>query len=444
MTVNASTNSNDLSAGADFARHYPGGVATVRLLACLLVVVLTAVRYWLPYNPAKSLREPIETFSIARSLATTGHFANPFASIETGPSAHLAPLFPALVSLVMRFAGDGPLGAHVLDTISVIAMALLVGVFPLAATYLGMGFLTGLFASAFWLLAKPPLYAGWECTLASLFLIAASCLFRRLQPGGPTPAKVCFAFGIASAILILLVQTVVPVFAVWIVWLICRTKGRFLRQGIVAVLLIPALVVGFWTVRNCFTFHRLVAVRDNLGLELAVSNNDCSEYGLFENEKSACFMAEHPNVNPEEARKVIVLGEPAYNDIRLHQAIQWIASHPGRFGKLSLVRFVAFWFPNESGNPITELRTPGFRAQCLIVYTMTLLSLYGLVLLFRRDAISAWICALWLMLFPVIYYFIQYIDRYREPILWVSFLLGAFPLSGAAKRLARRLVPGVF
>ena len=50
-----------------------------------------------------------ESVSIARSLAETGRFANPYI-LNTGLTAHLAPLYPALLALFWVLAG-GKFGA---------------------------------------------------------------------------------------------------------------------------------------------------------------------------------------------------------------------------------------------------------------------------------------------------------------------------------------------
>ena len=39
------------------------------------------------------------------------------------------------------------------------------------------------------------------------------------------------------------------------------------------------------------------------------------------------------------------------------------------------------------------------------------------------------LCTIWLAFFPLIYYVVQYEDRYRYPIMWITFLLGALPVS---------------
>jgi hypothetical protein len=68
---------------------------------------------------------------------------------------------------------------------------------------------------------------------------------------------------------------------------------------------------------------------------------------------------------------------------------------------------------------------------------MTVLSLPGLFLLYRRD-VNSWVIAMsCLMVFPLIHYIIQFEYRYRYPILWVTFLLGALAIRAGAESILK-------
>ena len=58
---------------------------------------------------------------------------------------------------------------------------------------------------------------------------------------------------------------------------------------------------------------------------------------------------------------------------------------------------------------------------------------------FAGSVESAMLCALCLGLFLLIYYAVQYEDRYRYPILWVTFLLGSLPITHFLRRLLKSL-----
>jgi hypothetical protein len=139
-----------------------------------------------------------------------------------------------------------------------------------------------------------------------------------------------------------------------------------------------------------------------------------------------CPENRHPNKDLNEARRVLELGEPKYCELRRQEALHWIGDHPARFLKLAAMRFVFFWMPSESG---TIHVGHGRHLERVVIYLMTLLSGAGLLILYRKDARSAAICMSCLTLYPLVYYILQFEDRYRYPIMWVTFLLGALPIT---------------
>jgi hypothetical protein len=198
-----------------------------------------------------------------------------------------------------------------------------------------------------------------------------------------------------------------------------------------------------WIARNYLIFHRVILVRDNLGTELAVSNNECAEFGTLLNEVTHCFEKVHPNANREEATKVRALGEAQYNAARLREAVLWIDNNRSRFMELCRQRFVAFWMPHESADLRRDVLQRGFRLQPYSIYIMTWLSLAGLWMLARRDIRGAVLCTIWLAFFPLIYYVVQYENRYRYPIMWITFLLGALPISRCINWLWKHSVDSI-
>jgi hypothetical protein len=201
--------------------------------------------------------------------------------------------------------------------------------------------------------------------------------------------------------------------------------------------IIPILTVSPWLMRNYLVFHQPVFVRDNLGMELAVSNNSCATFSFDVNRKSECFKSSHPNESYEEASRVRALGEPTYNRIRMHDAISWIKNNRGQFSWLTWQRFLAFWFPNSTGNPLDEEEHSW---SDWVTYLFTLLSVPGLLVLWRNNRFTAIVFSLWLLLFPLVHYLIHFSTRYRRPVLWATLLPGSYLLVvflvGVGKKLA--------
>jgi cell division protein FtsW (lipid II flippase) len=143
----------------------------------------------------------------------------------------------------------------------------------------------------------------------------------------------------------------------------------------------------------------------------------------------------------EEAKKVLVLGEAQYNQSQLREAVRWITSHPAKFMKLSSLRFLAFWLPTESAT--IHYAGTGRRLERVAIYLMTMLSALGLIMLYQRDTRSALVCMSCLAVFPIIHYFVQFQDRYRYPIMWVTFLLGSLPISACVARFVESFIQQV-
>jgi hypothetical protein len=95
-----------------------------------------------------------------------------------------------------------------------------------------------------------------------------------------------------------------------------------------------------------------------------------------------------------------------------------------------------WWMPTESGTlHFADYAGKDRLLERSVIYTMTMLSLLGLIILFRSDFKSALVCSSCLAFFPLIYYFIEFQDRYRYPVMWLTFLLGAFPISTFVRRV---------
>jgi hypothetical protein len=415
------------------------------LIVCPLLFLAALSRYWV-YDRTESVPHDPESFRLARNIAETGQFANPFAALDTGPSAHMGPAFPAFVAFLIRVFGDGTAGMYAIKFSATLLLAVQLALFPFFSRALGMGELNGIVAACIWITAKAtitglpnhqqtPMF-GWESLYAAIFLAIATCIFRRYldSPAGSS-TWLAVLVGCTMGVCLLISPSVAIVFAGFLGMLLQIDKLAVFQKPNLLLIALPAVILAPWIVRNFMVFHRFIFVRDNLGLELSISNNDCASFGIAQNIDSGCFIKVHPNVNLDEARKVLAYGEPGYNELKLQEALSWIRTHPARFSALSALRVAAFWMPPATGGPYS-LRGPGRRLERFVVYCMTPLSLVGLFMLHRKDRLSAWLCGLCLSLFPLVYYVVQYEYRYRYTILWVTFLLGSLPVTSFAQRLS--------
>jgi hypothetical protein len=406
-----------------------GGIRGYKRLVPFAIAVLifgaTLYTYYAPYQPHELCRQGYESLQLACSLEQKGTFSDPFQTIPTGPSAHLAPLYPAFLALLMKRFGDDSYVAVTWAAIVVIGIHL--ALLPFLARRFRLGFSSGVVAAAVFLFAKIQPFVIWESFYVALFAIILSWLMYDVVTGSPSAAKI-----ITTAVLwgVLLWLAAVPllVLLAWLAWIFVATKLP--RRQKLALLIIPFLIISPWLVRNYRVFGHFIFVRDNLGLELAVSNNACADFRFQANELAPCFAENHPNEGFAQAKLVKELGEYEYNRVRLQEAVDWMKRNPGRFASITFQRAVAFWFPSPTGNPFEATATP---RGILLGWFMVLLSLPGLWLMWKRNREATGILFLWLALFPPIYYLIQFDIRYRDPILWATFLPAGFFIVEMAK-----------
>jgi hypothetical protein len=377
-----------------------------------------------------------ETQSVASSLLRSGRYADPF-RYETGPTAHVAPVYPLYLAALMQLFPDARAYGTARSLLSALAASVQWALLPLLATRLALPRRVGVLASllAIGTLAALPRHVqvlletqgAWEHVHAALALVGLCLLAAHVLAGRRFTPALAVAYGAAWGASLLLAPSLAIVFALWLVGGFALAHSRaFLRFALLASAVLLATLAP-WTVRNAVVMGSPVWGRDNLGLELYVANNDCAGPSFADNLRSGCHGATHPNVSAEEAQKVRVLGEVAYNRQRMADALDWVRSHPRRFGELSAERFLLYWFPVVQG-PLTSLP----------LWTVSALGLAGAVLAIRARPLAAWLLGGTLAVHAIAYYFVQHLLRYRYPVLWISFLLAAYALerAGTASRAA--------
>jgi hypothetical protein len=369
-----------------------------------------------------------ETFAVARNLADRGEFANPF-DVVTGPTAHLAPLYPLFLAILMKLF-RGPEG-----------FATAISFFTMAAHGLHAALLPRL-SDLFFHDRRPGMWAALIVTLLpviyffphseGIFCAVGLMLFclvtdRRLSRGGAGGAMFT---GLFAGLLTLLNPTCLIVCALWLMYLLWRHRVAFAMRSTVLIAIAFVVTLTPWTWRNYEQFHAFVFVRDNLGLELCVANNDVAQPDIVRNMPSGLRLY-HPASAPAEAQLIREMGELEYNRMRMRTALNWIRSHPGRFSLLTLTRFCIFWFPDSEG--ITPIHG-------VSIAFLTIAAFANLALLLRRGRPIALFLAAVLAVYPTLYYLVETDTRYRTPILWIPLLSAGYLLLSALYAVQRKPV----
>jgi hypothetical protein len=405
-------------------------------LVWLGIVILAGVRSFalVHYDAKATVPQTSEAVRVAYILHSEGRFADPFATFRTGPTAHIAPGFPAILAAVYSMFGIGARGAFAAKFLEATMLVLQVALIPLVAMALGAGRITGFLAACLAIGGMRHSFI-WEANYVAVLLIVATLIACRylvllergivrgagFNPWG-SPAGLAWIVGVLWGVLLLIAPNVGPIWIAWILGGAWLSRRRGFRHSWLPAALAPLCFLGPWVVRNEAVFHKIIPVRDNFGLELAVGNNPCAKVSYTNSLRSGCF--QHPYAVVAEAQKLARIGEAEYNHIRMMQAVAWIRANPGDALSLWTRRAAYFWFPslNEGGSDLLGAKQ---RWSAWTINLMTILTVPGLVLLWRTARPGAAICAIFLGTYPLIYYVVQFIERYRLPIMWVTFILAA-------------------
>jgi len=405
--------------------HDPASLAKICIVIFAVSFLLFAIS---PEGRLQDLSVPFggESVRVARSLAANGAFANPFAMMKTGETAHVAPVYPALYAVVLRLMGDGYTALLVLWALNIGFLALQMALLPWLSVRLHLGLFSGVLAAA---LGSVSLHVAvdthWECFLTGALLLGAFLLTdERLSLGKAALAGIFWGF------LVLTNPVAVLLLLAWpIVYLAQARENRGRLAGRFAVLAAAAMITIFpWIVRDHARLGAWMFVRDNLGLELYSGNNPCAKATLQENVASGCNAATHPNSGTPVAAQLAAVGEYRFSQIKLREAFLWIDANREPFLALTWERLRQFWFPSLDN-----------RWEMFSVWGVTLLSLAGMWILFRDNPSAAWLMAVTWLLFPAIYYFVPAEPRYRYPIYWTTLLTAALPLAHLLRSIQARL-----
>ncbi|HWR53217.1 MAG TPA: hypothetical protein VN428_19075 [Bryobacteraceae bacterium] len=399
-------------AGIEKWPPYRAGVAILLIAAAVRVALLFATgRY-------REL-EASEIINVARSLAESGIFGDPYA-LPTGPTAHANPAYPFLLSLLLRWTGPGGPGILAIHLTGAFLSSLGYALLPWTGRQLGLGVTAGVLAGCAGAVLPFRLWVETggtiEVTLAGcvLMLIAALCV--RYLSGGWQSIGFAAAFGFACGAATLVYAGFLPCgIAVLALTAALRRRARAFAAAAVAAGCVFA-VIAPWMFRNYQALGSPV-LRSNLGLELAVSNRDGVGPDSELNMKLPGFV--HPHSLRSEAELVRTLGEVEYNRRRSDEARDWIRGNPVRFGSLTARRALYFWF-NPTGSLFKTLFFCG----------LTAAGIAGWILAGRRRLPAAAIVAVIWMTLPLPHYVVHVSLRHRYPMDW-TFYLGAAYLATA-------------
>jgi hypothetical protein len=187
-----------------------------------------------------------------------------------------------------------------------------------------------------------------------------------------------------------------------------RDRRKWYLSGV--MILGMAIACAPWAWRNYTALNAVYFIRSDLGLELRMGNNDRAAGNI-----DAMHIREfrHPRTHPVEARLVQELGEAEYMRRARVEAVAWIGARPGKFLALTVSRTTQFWL-GPFDRPLTALAVTGLTILALLGAWRSLPAMAPP----KRAALM-----IPLICYPLVYYVVLYMPRYRVPLDWILLLL---------------------
>jgi hypothetical protein len=376
-----------------------------------LALVLGIGDYRLPAHP-------VEPGLIARSLAAGEGFSNPYGCV-TGPTAHLAPVYPFLLSLFYRAFPPGSSRELAIYMFSATLASLAYALLPWLAARLrldtAVGALAGFAGAAVPLFFWIEVESEWETPLTALFLVVAlgkfAGLFEQMN------IRRALTAGIVWGLALLTTPTVLFVFATLFIALVWQRRRHIAATALLrltAAMWLPAvLFLTPWTIRNYLVFHQLIPIRGNAGLQLHITFNDVAR-AKYEEGVASGALFDNPLSSARACAEWARFGEVAMSRLYMQQTFAWIRANPGASARLIVGHFFAFW-RDEVPSPVKTVASE----------LLTLLGLLGLWVCFKKYSLAGQLTGIVLLTYPLVYYMQIFDTRYRYPLHPIFLLLAA-------------------
>jgi hypothetical protein len=407
---------------AYFAAHTGVTILTIFVLAFLVrFALLIQYRHDIVYIG--------EAPRIAYALISKGQFADPYA-IPTGPTAHTTPFFPLVLAGIYKIFGTGYTGQFARCLFVIFGYSVLYSLYPTFASAFGFPFEAGLFAGFFAALVPVKrsfeVFRGWEEPWAAMALAFVLFLTLKRYNAPRRESKSALWVGVCWGLALYMSFSLFSILiGLLVVDVLSHRSLPVLRDACITLIATLAVITP-WTLRNYEQLHGWTLMRSNFGLELRVSNHEHAYPSAELNSAEPAEQSLHPSRNIREAMLVRDMGELNYGHWASHIGFTWIFDHPRDFAWLSMQRFFYFWFG-----------PPQHPFELLVTSSYTILGFAGLGSVRKRVGeiqFRMW-CTV-LLVYPVLYYFFQFVQRYRVVTEWMIWLSAALFLSVILKRFA--------
>lgn len=312
-----------------------------RLLLWLGAISAVAVRAaWALIRPGSSSTG--EAHEVAVAIASGRGFADAF-RVGQGPTDHLMPTTPAFSGAVYSMFGiNTPTAEFILWTV---ATSLAVTSYLLYYRAFGrVGAPRWARLIAFWFLCLAPTYVQQESTdfrvwdgalaafLCALFL---DRLLKLRESRSIDTGDILKMALLAAAAFFTKPPAGLGLYAAAGIFCIAHLRWRALATALIGASLALALVLVPWGLRNEAVMGKFMPLRDNAGLELALSQYDGA---LAPIDGQARRMKRFDEIHPSrQPSRFLAMGEVAYYQMLGAETKHWMREHPAEVGQIVLM-----------------------------------------------------------------------------------------------------------
>ena len=318
----------------------------------IALLICGALARFLVGNSANNL-SPLrgESHNVAISLATTGRFADPF-GYPSGPTAHIGMLTPLPSALVYwLFGGDSPYAEFILYCWGAFLVCLSIWLCWRLMVVLDAPRAARLVAVAVAALAPLQFHTemnenrNMEINLATVVFIWTLLKLAESDVNLLTRRSLVLIGASTGFLFILNSASGLGAILSAALFHKLRVPSRQWWIAPLFMVLVGGSLAGFWAERNMRELGAPIFLRDNLGLELALSNYSGA---LNPTDPSAAYLTRMKEIHPipmVAAELDEKGGEVAYYHALGQQVRDWIAAHPWEFLSLCGRRFIDFFLP---------------------------------------------------------------------------------------------------
>ncbi len=394
-------------------------------LFAFAVRMLILSYYWhAARTPAKAfLPYGYELGRVARAIAAGQGFSSPLRMVDSGPTAWFTPIYPYLVAGIFKiwgiFSDESRLIIMTLN--SAFAALTVIPIYGAAQRTFRKNVAVG--AAWAWVFLPTsllfPISWIWDTALAALFL--ALIFWATLAMREAKTILPWAGYGALWAVGVLVnpsLLSLFPFLAGWALWQSRRSSSDWVKFS-AATVLIFAIGLVPWTVRNYRVFGKFIVLRSNFGLELWLGNNP--------NVPDTWSPWLHPNDNLEEAEKYKRMGEIAFMAEKQQEAFTFMRTHPAETLQFMFRRFVDNWLA-ITDSPVDAWSVTPLYAKAFIVmnFLLSLFTLLGALFAYRSRPVEAFPYVMVLLIFPLIFYLTHSSLRYRFPMDPIMMVLAAY------------------